>query len=57
MRWRDCDDRDGFQCATLTVPVDYADPQGDTIDLTGSVQDLIDGLTDHLADASMMRGG
>jgi pimeloyl-ACP methyl ester carboxylesterase len=30
--WQDCDD--GFQCATLTVPLDYAAPDGDTIDLS-----------------------
>ena len=28
--WTDCD---GAQCATLTVPVDYENPQGETIDL------------------------
>jgi pimeloyl-ACP methyl ester carboxylesterase len=30
--WQDCDD--GFQCATLTVPLDYAVPDGGTIDLS-----------------------
>lgn len=30
LRWRDCDDA---ECAELTVPVDYADPGGETIEL------------------------
>ena len=30
--WEDCsEDGDGFECATLVVPLDYADPDGDTI--------------------------
>jgi len=29
--WKDCDG--GFECATLEVPVDYAKPAGDTLDL------------------------
>ena len=29
--WEEC--RDGFQCAKLTVPVDYSDPGGETIEL------------------------
>lgn len=29
--WEDCDEE--FQCATATVPVDYEDPDGDTIEL------------------------
>ncbi|QXC59801.1 alpha/beta hydrolase [Aquihabitans sp. G128] len=29
--WKDCDG--GFECATLEVPVDYKDPEGDTIAL------------------------
>lgn len=31
--WQPCEDNDAQDCGTLTVPVDYADPQGDTIDL------------------------
>ncbi len=30
--WRGC--RDGLQCGTLTVPLDYADPAGETIELS-----------------------
>lgn len=30
LAWSDCD---GFECASLRVPVDYADPEGATIDL------------------------
>ncbi len=30
LEWTDCE---GAQCATLEVPVDYANPQGDTIEL------------------------
>jgi pimeloyl-ACP methyl ester carboxylesterase len=29
--WQSC--RDGFECATVTVPLDYADPTGETIAL------------------------
>lgn len=29
--WASCDD--GNECATLTVPIDYADPTGETVDL------------------------
>jgi pimeloyl-ACP methyl ester carboxylesterase len=31
LSWEPC--RGTFECATLTVPIDYADPGGDTIDL------------------------
>ena len=31
LRWADC--RDEFECATLRVPLDYAHPGGETIDL------------------------
>ncbi|HEY3486057.1 MAG TPA: hypothetical protein VGK49_11785, partial [Ilumatobacteraceae bacterium] len=35
--WDECDDplvtEDEVECATLTVPLDYDDPSGDTIDL------------------------
>jgi hypothetical protein len=31
LAWRDCDP--GFQCATATVPRDYAHPRGPTIEL------------------------
>lgn len=35
LAWGPCEDDvdDGFECATLTVPLDHADPAGDTIDL------------------------
>lgn len=32
LRWSQCPDDEAL-CATLTVPLDYADPDGDTIDL------------------------
>ncbi|WP_244931090.1 alpha/beta hydrolase [Nocardioides sp. W7] len=31
LRWESC--RDRFECSTLTVPLDYAEPAGETIDL------------------------
>ena len=31
--WEPCESNDDQDCGTLTVPVDYADPGGDTIDL------------------------
>ena len=31
--WQPCDTDPDQDCGTLTVPVDYADPEGDTIDL------------------------
>lgn len=31
LEWRDCGE--GHQCSTATVPIDYADPGGDTIEL------------------------
>ena len=31
--WQPCDSDDDHDCGFLTVPVDYADPQGETIDL------------------------
>ncbi|PZF79941.1 proteinase [Jiangella anatolica] len=31
LEWSDCGE--GFQCSTATVPVDYADPGGDTLEL------------------------
>ncbi|MBS2939817.1 alpha/beta fold hydrolase [Nocardioides sp. J2M5] len=31
--WQPCESNDEQDCGTLTVPVDYADPTGDTIDL------------------------
>ena len=37
LSWEACDDpaviEDELECATLTVPLDYAEPDGDTIDL------------------------
>ena len=33
VRWRSCPDTKGFQCATLTVPLDHADPSGPTINI------------------------
>ena len=33
VRWRSCPDTKGFQCATLTVPLDHANPNGPTINL------------------------
>jgi pimeloyl-ACP methyl ester carboxylesterase len=33
LSWKDCQDDDGDDCATLTVPLDYEDPTGETIDL------------------------
>lgn len=31
--WAPCEDDDGFQCATVSVPLDYKDPAGRTISL------------------------
>lgn len=31
--WQPCESNDDQDCGTLTVPVDYRDPQGETIDL------------------------
>ncbi|MCM3516861.1 alpha/beta hydrolase [Nocardioides sp. P86] len=31
--WAACEDDDDMECATLTVPVDYAEPDGETIDV------------------------
>lgn len=31
--WSECAAASGWECATLPVPIDYADPQGPTIDL------------------------
>lgn len=31
--WSPCDSNTDYDCGTLTVPVDYAEPAGDTIDL------------------------
>ncbi len=42
-----CPDAQGFTCSTLTVPVDYADPSGATLDLqvaTGDNQDAPRGV-------------
>lgn len=33
VRWQECDDRPGLDCATLTVPVDWDAPSGDTLEL------------------------
>ncbi|MEZ5203111.1 MAG: alpha/beta hydrolase [Acidimicrobiales bacterium] len=44
--WEDC--AGGFECGTLTVPVDYDDPEAGTIDL---------GVTRHLADDPDQRIG
>ena len=33
VRWHSCPDTKGFQCATLTVPLDRADPSGPTINI------------------------
>src|SRR3954471_13615754 len=33
LAWSACADADGWECATLPVPLDYADPHGRTIDL------------------------
>src|SRR5829696_5919696 len=33
LTWSACADADGWECATLPVPLDYADPSGPTIDL------------------------
>jgi pimeloyl-ACP methyl ester carboxylesterase len=32
LSWRGCND--GFECAKMTVPLDYADPDGDTIQIS-----------------------
>ncbi|HEY6738246.1 MAG TPA: alpha/beta fold hydrolase [Actinopolymorphaceae bacterium] len=29
--WVDCEDRAGFQCTEITVPINYAEPDGDTM--------------------------
>lgn len=34
MDWSSCDVADGAQCARLTVPLDWDDPSGPTVDLT-----------------------
>jgi hypothetical protein len=33
LAWSACADADGWECATLPVPLDYADPTGPTINL------------------------
>ena len=33
VRWHSCPDTKGFQCATLTVPLDHANPNGPMINL------------------------
>ncbi len=33
LNWRACDGQPAFQCATLSVPLDWADPSGTKIDL------------------------
>ncbi|MGI5328429.1 alpha/beta fold hydrolase [Actinomadura nitritigenes] len=31
--WRPCPDADGVECATITVPLDWAEPGGDTVSI------------------------
>ncbi|MCL2454476.1 MAG: alpha/beta hydrolase [Micrococcales bacterium] len=31
--WKECDDDRSLQCATMTVPMDYTDPGGETIEI------------------------
>src|SRR5215203_1001080 len=33
LTWSDCESGEGWECATLSVPLDYSDPTGPTIDL------------------------
>ena len=33
LRWSACPDHDTYDCARLTVPIDYAKPDGDTIEI------------------------
>ncbi|WP_433523477.1 alpha/beta hydrolase [Nocardia pseudovaccinii] len=33
LNWRSCQENDGFDCATVTVPIDWADRDGATIDI------------------------
>lgn len=52
--WELCSNR--FECGTLTVPVDYADPAGETIDLA-LLKDPADNLSDRVGSLVVNPGG
>jgi pimeloyl-ACP methyl ester carboxylesterase len=52
--WQPC--RGDFECATLTVPVDYADPGGQTIDLA-LLKDPADEASDRVGSLIVNPGG
>lgn len=52
--WELCSNR--FECATLTVPVDYADPGGETIELA-LLKDPADELDDRVGSLVVNPGG
>ncbi|HRD60386.1 MAG TPA: alpha/beta hydrolase [Nocardioides sp.] len=54
LEWSPC--RDGFECSTLTVPVDYQDPSGDTIELA-LLKDPADHPDDRVGSLVVNPGG
>jgi pimeloyl-ACP methyl ester carboxylesterase len=54
LSWESC--RGAFECATLSVPVDYADPAGDTIDLA-LLKDPADEPSDRVGSLVVNPGG
>jgi pimeloyl-ACP methyl ester carboxylesterase len=54
LSWESC--RGDFECATLSVPVDYADPAGDTIDLA-LLKDPADEPSDRVGSLVVNPGG
>ena len=54
LSWEPC--RDDFECATLTVPIDYRDPTGDTIDLA-LLKDPADDLDERVGSLVVNPGG
>jgi pimeloyl-ACP methyl ester carboxylesterase len=52
--WQPC--RGDFECATLTVPIDYADPSGETIDLA-LLKDPADEPADRVGSLVVNPGG
>jgi len=54
LTWTSC--RGDFECATLTVPVDYEDPAGDTIDLA-VLKDPADSPADRVGSLVVNPGG
>ena len=54
LSWEPC--RGDFECATLSVPIDYADPGGDTIDLA-LLKDPADDLDQRIGSLIVNPGG